>query len=199
MPQMDSIAPHDALAASVGGGRAAVTQKLVFFLTDDYPPMRIVPTTRERYVAPPVRLISVMRRSPLLKITLPVLLTLAVGVGLSGCGFVHDEHLVGPYYLTAVDTSEQMSLGCAVEGGSRVGRIDETVFAVGWNDRYIVAKQHPKNDRRVTNYFFLDVSRDSAYADPRASVTGPLTEAEFQAKKAELGLPGFKRSVRSLE
>ena len=140
-----------------------------------------------------------MCRSPLPTVTLTILLALAVVAVLSGCGFVHDEHLVGPYYLTAVDTTEQMSLGYAVEGESRVGRIDETVFAAGWNDRYIVAKQHPKNDRRVTNYFFLDMTRDSKYADPSASVTGPMTEAEFRAKKAELGLPDFRRTLRSLE
>ena len=128
-----------------------------------------------------------------------VLLALVSGTLLSGCGFVHDEHIVGPYYLNAVDTDEQMSLCYALDGGDRVGRIDETVFAVGWNDRFIVAKQHPKNDRNVTNYFFLEMARDNSHADPSASVTGPLTEAVFQAKKIELGLPDFTLTVRSLE
>jgi hypothetical protein len=132
-----------------------------------------------------------MRRLPIAMIVLAVLL--------AGCGFVHDEHLVGPYYLTAVDTDEQMSLGHALAGGERVGRVDETVFAVGWDDRYLVAKQHPKNDRRVTNYYVVDRARDRADADPAASVTGPLSEAAFLAKKAELSLPGFRRTVRSLE
>lgn len=139
-----------------------------------------------------------MRRSLILTIALAVPLTLVVGLVLRGFGFAHDEHLVGPYYLNAVDIREQMSLAYALEDGSRIGRVDATVFAVGWNDRYIVAKQHPTDDRRVTNYFLLEMARDSAYADPSASVTGPLTETDFQSK-AKLGLPDFKRTIRSLE
>jgi hypothetical protein len=138
-----------------------------------------------------------MRRSPISSFAVVVLLAAAVAV-LRGCGFVHDEHLVGPYRLNAIDVDEQMSV-CYDLGGDAVGRIGETVFAVGWDDRYIVAKQHPKNDRRVTNYFYLDMSRDGPTADPSRSVTGPLSAAEFNAKKAELGLPEFKRVIASLE
>ena len=118
---------------------------------------------------------------------------------LSGCGFVHDERLTGDYRLIAVDTFDQMSVSRSLSGGDTVGRIDETVFAVGWNDRYIVAKQHPANNRTVTNYYFLDISRDSTYADPSKSVTGPLTEAAFQQHKAELKLPDFTRTIKQLE
>ena len=172
----------------------------------------------------------VMRRSraPLLKCA--VLLTLVGGMALVGCGFVHDEHLVGPYYLTAVDSPDDMSVCYELSHGDRLGLIDETVFAVGWNDRFIVAKQHPRKwttahttllvdekgvhvhaghtyDRRVTNYFYLEMARDSALLQPgiadsnwqHRSVTGPLTEAEFQARKAKLGLPDFTRTFRSLE
>ena len=123
----------------------------------------------------------------------------ACGLLLRGCGFVHDEHIIGPYRLIAVDIDEQMSLSYDCGDGSAVGRVGETVFAVGWNDRYIVAKQHPTNDRTRTNFFYLDITKDAKFADPSQSVTGPLTEAEFNKRKSELALPQFTRVVRSLE
>jgi hypothetical protein len=118
---------------------------------------------------------------------------------LSGCGFVHDEQLTGPYHLIAVDTLGEMSLSYRLPGGRAVGRIPQTVFSVGWDNRYIVARQHPGNNRSITQFYYLTISRDSAYADPSVSVTGPMSEPEFLRKQAELGLPAFSRTIKSLE
>ena len=127
-------------------------------------------------------------------------ISLAVAAALlSGCGYVHDEQLTGPYRLIAVDTLDQMSLSYGLSDGNVIERIGETVFAVGWNERYIVAKQHPNNDLSITAFYYLDRSRDSTYADPSASVTGPLSEAEFSTRQAELGLPEFSRTIKSLQ
>jgi hypothetical protein len=117
----------------------------------------------------------------------------------SGCGFVHDDHLIGPYRLIAVDIDEQMSVSYSLPGGSAIGRIEETVFSVGWDEHFIVAKQHPNNNRRITNFYYLDIAKDGAYADPSASVTGPLTEAEFIKRQSTLQLPIFRHTVKSLE
>lgn len=128
------------------------------------------------------------------------LITLALVTLLSGCGLIHDDHLVGRYHLMAENVPEQMKVSYYFpheEGW--IGRIPETVFAVGWDKDYIVAKQHPKNNRRVTHFYYLDITRDSADAGLRASVTGPLTEAEFIRKQAELHLPTFRRTINSLE
>jgi hypothetical protein len=125
--------------------------------------------------------------------------SLAIGAILCGCGFVHNEQLTGDYRLNAVDVMEQMSVCLRLPGGDAIGRIDETVFSVGWDDRYIVAKQHPANNRTVTHYYLLDISRDSTYADPNQSVTGPLTEVEFKQRQAELKLPDFKRTFKELQ
>jgi len=117
---------------------------------------------------------------------------------LSGCD-VHREHLVGPYLLVAIDTPEQMSVSYDLGDGSSIGRIDAVVFSVGWSDRYIVAKQHPAANRSVTRFYYLDISKDSKYAEPTNSVIGPLTEAEFVRKQQELALPTFTRTIKSLE
>jgi hypothetical protein len=129
--------------------------------------------------------------------TISILAVIAVLV-FAGCGS-HQEHLVGPYSLSAVDVPEQTSVYYELGDGSGIGRIGPTAFSVGWNDRYIVAKQHPAANRSITNFFYLDISKDSKYAEPSNSVVGPLTEREFTQKKRELGLPDFTRTIKSLE
>jgi hypothetical protein len=118
---------------------------------------------------------------------------------LAGCGFVHDEEITGPYRLVAVDISEEMMVCFGLENGDCVGRIPETVFSVGWNKRFIVAKQHPQGNRAITNYFVLDMTLDNKLADPSTSVIGPLSISEFEVKAGVLGLPSFRKTIRSLQ
>jgi hypothetical protein len=120
-------------------------------------------------------------------------------LGFAGCGFVHDEKITGPYRLVAIDVSEQMSVCYTLKKGDCIGRIPETVFSVGWNDRFIVAKQHPSNNRSVTNYFILEMARDSKLADPSASVTGPLAATAFEERMASLALPPFTKTIEALK
>ena len=42
----------------------------------------------------------------------------------SGCDFVHDEHITGPYRLIAVDVDSQMSISYGLESGDAIGRIE---------------------------------------------------------------------------
>jgi hypothetical protein len=66
-----------------------------------------------------------------------------------------------------------MSVDYDLEDGGAIGRVPATVFAVGWDGRYLVAKQHPYDainkseivDRSVTNYYIIDSSKDSKFAD----------------------------------
>ena len=117
----------------------------------------------------------------------------------ASCGEVYQQHLVGPYDLAAIDTEEQTSVYYRLSDGNGIGRIEPTVFSVGWNDRYIVAEQHPGNNKAVINYFYLDMTKDNQLADPAASVTGPLIADEFSRKAAELHLPRFRLTLQSLE
>ncbi len=118
---------------------------------------------------------------------------------LAGCGFVHDEHLTGPYRLVAVDTPEEMSICYTLEKNDCIGRIPDTVFSVGWNERFIIAKQHPSNNKATTNYFILEIARDSKFAEPNESVTGPLSKSEFEEKLISLGSPQFTRTIEELK
>jgi len=105
----------------------------------------------------------------------------------------------GPYRLTWIDIPEKVTLSYDLGKGSSVGRIEEQVFAVGWDGRYLVAQQHPKGNKKITNYFIIDAKKDSPTADQRDVVIGPLTEAEYKTKSAELRLPPFTKELESLK
>jgi len=132
---------------------------------------------------------------------LKLFVVLAMLVLLGGCSLFDFgiEWRGGPYGLVWVDTTTDTSLSRDLGDGSWIGRIDSTVFAVGWDGRYLVAKQHPNGDRSQTNYFILDARKDEKYADPSEVVTGPLTALEFQRKSVELKLPKFSKVLESLE
>jgi hypothetical protein len=124
---------------------------------------------------------------------------IVAGVFLSGCGLAHDEEIIGPYRLSAIDIDRQMSVCYRLASGGCIGRIDETVFAVGADARFIVAKQHPLDDRTITNYFILAIANDSELADPSKSVIGPLSEAAYRDKAQLLRLPAFTRTIDALK
>jgi hypothetical protein len=120
-------------------------------------------------------------------------------VALGACGFIHDEHLVGPYRLVAVDTSEQMAV-CEGTGSAVHCVIPATVFAVGWDASFIIAKQHPfelpqvtQSDKSITSFWIIRIS-DRA-------VIGPLAKGEFETRRTVLGVPAelqFKKEFPEL-
>lgn len=126
---------------------------------------------------------------------------LAIAALLGSCGLFDSgiEWRGGPYALMWIDTSENISLYRDLGDGDWIGRVDSTVFAVGWDGRYLVAKQHPGGDRSKTNYFIVDSRNDTPYIDPAKVTTGPLTALEFQRKSIEMKLPKFSKLLESLE
>jgi len=126
---------------------------------------------------------------------------------LSGCGFgfVHDETLVGRYKLVAVDTDEQMSLCWSLDSGNCVGDglPGPTVFAAGFDDKYVVAAVHPhESNRSITQYFYVirdkrnEDSDDSGLSHSR--IRGPFSPKDYEIEKARLKLPEFTRIIESL-
>jgi len=127
---------------------------------------------------------------------------------LAGCGwqdFVHDEVLVEPYRLVAVDTFDDMSLCRSIDkSGACVGDglPGPTVFQAGVNSRYIVLARHPCElggppDRSVTEFYVIALSaKDWQPGDQRNTkfpVMGPFNEIEYQREKTRLQLPEFTR------
>ena len=119
---------------------------------------------------------------------LRLLIASTVVLTLAGCGFAHDEQLVGPYRLVAADVSDQMAI-CEGTASAVHCVIPATVFAVGWDGSFIIAKQHPydlpqatKPDKSITSYWIVRISD--------RTVIGPLNKGEFETRRTMLGVPG---------
>lgn len=75
--------------------------------------------------------------------------------------------------------------------------VPEYVFAVGHNEDFIIAKQHPTNgfkggykvDTAITNYYIIDIK--GKFVKNEKGLIGPLTEAEFDTKLRELNIIGL--------
>lgn len=125
---------------------------------------------------------------------------------ISGCfGFAHDEVFVGPYRLVAVDADEDMSICFSLADGSCVGDglPGPTVFAAGFDDKYLVAAVHPPGaeggpDRSTTHYYYIVRSSTSGTL-PRNGTVGPLNEAQFTGETTRLHLPNFTRTFNHLK
>lgn len=119
----------------------------------------------------------------------------------SGCSLFDSgiEWRSGPYALMWIDTRDNVSLYYDLGDGVLIGRVDTQVFAVGSNDQFVVAKQHPSGNKSTVNYFVLVRGKDSKTADSSAVVIGPLSALEFERKSKELNLPGFSKVLESLQ
>lgn len=133
-----------------------------------------------------------------MRVRIAVSLLAASALSLSGCGFVRDEDIGMPYRLVAVDAPGQVSLSFALPDGTTIGRIPPVVFAVGSDERFVVAQRHPLGDRSATEYYYLIRTNDMAYADRVKAVRGPFTREQFELERLELSLPGFTRIIESL-
>jgi hypothetical protein len=125
-----------------------------------------------------------------------ITLYLLVLIGLSSCeGLAIKENIFGNYYLVAADIGEDLSLSyhegtlSDVLGGVNYdGLIEPTVFAVGYNDKYIIVAQHPNiYDRKITNYFILPIKKGMNWRTKNGLI-GPLSLTQFNAKRRELGI-----------
>jgi hypothetical protein len=113
-------------------------------------------------------------------------------IALTACGYpVRREKLIGGFVLMAVDKPEDLRI-CYEIPKSCIGGTPATVSRVGWNKHYIVAEQHPNNDKAISSYWIIDLTMpDSAMS----GVTGPLTKDAFDKKTRELGLPTLSLKV----
>jgi len=132
-----------------------------------------------------------------------IIFTLAGCVG--GIGFAKKEKIIGNYYLIAGDIEEDMCISFHEEkDGSIYGTIiNATVFAVGFNNKYIIAKQHPRIfpqpcDKNVTNYFILPIKKEMDWKTKNGLI-GPLSIQQFNQTKKELDIPDSVKFTMVIE
>jgi hypothetical protein len=134
----------------------------------------------------------------------------AIGLAfaLAGCfAFsAYDEPFVGPYRLLAVDTMEDMILCRAVDDGGSCGGDglpDQTIFAAGADDRYIVLARHPRHwpdpaNRAISEFYYVVRAADEATRGPEGHVHGPFDSTQFASEVQRLHLPGFSKVLEEL-
>jgi len=105
-----------------------------------------------------------------------------------GCFPVVDQELTGDYLVIAADVEAQATLAKRDVGSQSISTVVEAmVFEYGWNDSFIIAKQHPlgdnfsKVDTSVTNWFIVQVDTDT--------INGPMSETEFNQLFTQLKIP----------
>lgn len=101
--------------------------------------------------------------------------------------------LVSDYEIDYVDIEQNMSIYYNDPKWGGIGVINPTVFAVGYNEDFIIAKQHPNDnfevDRTVTNYFIIPIKYKISES-PEENKIGPLNEEKFDEKCRELRISG---------
>ena len=114
----------------------------------------------------------------------------AVAILMAGCprlGSFYEEDLGNGYDVWAADVIEQVAVYKKHKQGSGgVEVVPSMVFAYGWNDDFILAKQHPlkshrKVDTSITYWYIVEVAS--------GNVHGPLSEGEFNKLRTELKVP----------
>lgn len=113
---------------------------------------------------------------------------------LSGCsGFTVKEELPGGYVLLHDNESYGLSISYSLGNGNYIDLISNSVFELGYNETYIIAKQYPVEfssmpDKTITNYFIVPL-KDKVHNSPDENKIGPLSIEEFKLKRKALGIP----------
>jgi hypothetical protein len=115
---------------------------------------------------------------------------------LSSCNNGIRFRFLGNYYLVAPDIDEQTSLSYHESSDGLVygDVIKATVFAVGYNNAYIIAKQHPDGNRRITNYFILPVKKEFNWKTNNG-LMGPMTLNQFEKMQLSLDIKSIQFKI----
>ena len=110
---------------------------------------------------------------------------------LTGCLFdSSSDRITGKYIVLWIDLPQNQMIGKEYElhSSSSSTLIEPYIFAVGHNENYIIAKQHPTNGFEggykihadTTNYYIIDIYKE------RDKIFGPLTLKQFDSLKTKL-------------
>jgi hypothetical protein len=102
--------------------------------------------------------------------------------------FVHEERIIDNFYLIAVDSDQEMHVSYKVSSeGDFIGIIPAVVYSVGYDSKYVYAKQHPETSNGKTNFYIVPISVSNVYR-LQQEVMGPFNKHQFDKKLNELGV-----------
>ena len=110
------------------------------------------------------------------------------------------DRIIGKYIIIWIDLPQNQTISEEIElnSESSIGLIQEYVFAVGHNEDYIIAKQHPTSgfengfeiNTKITNYFIIDMNRKTLKKGEK--IFGPLKEVEFNKLRKKLKIESIE-------
>jgi len=111
----------------------------------------------------------------------------------------YDKRLNAGYYLSAMDVKSDMEISYKDEQDYVFAIVNATVFAVGQNNGFIIAKQHPKvsptgMDKAVINFFIIPL-KNKVSQTPEKNVYGPLTLVEFEQRRKKLNIENIDFTI----
>ncbi len=115
---------------------------------------------------------------------------------LTGCqDLAVKKNVIGNYYLTAADVPDGTCLSYHTSKDDPIYSwlIGPTVFAVGYNNDFMIIKQHPSTfpyapDKKVTNYYILPIKKEMDW-QTKNGLLGPMTLEHFNNTRKELNIP----------
>lgn len=128
---------------------------------------------------------------------LPAIAVLSLSTGCFCCeGLAYREDLSAGYAVWAVDLIEWASIVKRTDGSLGEQVVGPMVYAYGWNQHYIIAKQHPllnlqSIDSNTTMWYIIDVQSDTVH--------GPLTEQQYEDLRSTIGVPEELAFTRTIE
>jgi len=133
-----------------------------------------------------------------------IILILLIILFLQGCLFdSHSDRIIDKYIVLWIDLPENQVLAKEDELNSSNSSsiIAPYIFAVGHNEHYIIAKQHPTNGFEggykihvdTTNYYIIDIYKE------KDKIFGPLNQSQFDSLKIRFGIKNLEFSKTYLD
>jgi hypothetical protein len=114
---------------------------------------------------------------------------------------VYDEQVVAKFRLFAADTREEMCLLWEFRDHGGPCLIQESVFGVGFNDKYVVVESHPNANRAITAFWYLvrdKRTEASPVGDEHVQIKGPFSSQQYATIAHRLRLPEFTTVLSDL-
>jgi hypothetical protein len=107
----------------------------------------------------------------------------------AGCGsFGQTDQIIGDYVIYSQDSLSDSQIMRKNKNGTLTSVIEPYVFAIGWDNNYIIAKRNIRTlGQKKVEWYIINVSTDNLF--------GPFSEEVFKEKKRQLGIPdnlGFR-------
>ena len=131
------------------------------------------------------------------------ILILIILASLTGCFGLFDsgsDRIIDKYIVLWIDTQESQNISeqFEINSSSSSQIIPEYVFAVGHNNEFIIAKQHPtagfdggfEIDTSITNYYVIDMNRKILKNGNK--YFGPLNKMKFDSLTLKLNITDIK-------